>query len=86
MAFAIDCVMQGYKVLGVESKTSKKGNPFRIVHVYKGGRTCDVSCTRPELFASVDQLAEMDVVSLPVVAVSGKERSYVSLVEPVAVV
>ena len=81
MAFAIDCTMDGYRVLGVKTGTSKKGNTFKSLSVYKDGRTAEVSVTKPELFAAVDALKEMDVIDLRVAAVAGKERSFISLSE-----
>lgn len=81
MAFLIDCTMKGYKVLAVKSGTSKKGNTFYSLSVFRDGRTAEVSCTKPELFAPVAQLREMDTVNLDVRAVSGKDRSYISLLD-----
>lgn len=77
----IDCTMKGYMVLDVSSGVSKKGNTFYSMTVFRDGRIAEVSCTKPELFAQVAQLREMDTVNLDVRAVSGKERSYLSLLD-----
>lgn len=86
MAFLIDATMKGYKVLGVKSGTSKKGNTYYSLTVFRDGRTAEVSCTKPELFPTLVQLREMDVVNLDVMAVSGKDRSYISLLDAPVIV
>lgn len=79
MAFLIDATMKGYKVLGVQTGTSKKGKVFKAVTLFRDGRTAEVTVTNPELFDAVDHLHEMDVVNLDVRAVAGREHSYLSL-------
>lgn len=86
MAFLIDATMKGYKVLGVNTGTSKKGNTFKSISVFKDGRTAEVSVTDASLFMSVDNLNELDVVNLDVRAVAGNVRdgranSYITLLE-----
>ena len=79
MAFMIDATMKGYKVLGVKTGTSKKGNTFKSLSLFRDGRTAEVSVTDPQLFGAVDALSELDVVNVDVRAVSGKDRSWISL-------
>lgn len=80
MAFLIDCIMTGYEVRGITSGTSKKGNPYRVIRVESpDGRTAEISCTAPELMDSVDSLRKTQVCNFYVRAVSGRERSYISL-------
>lgn len=80
MAFLIDCTLSNYEVRGVEQGTSRKGNPFRSVRVEsQSGRTAEISVTNPEFFTDVDRLKKGDMISCEVVAVAGKERSYLSM-------
>lgn len=80
MAFAIEAILNGYEVRGVESGKSKKGNEYRSIRLEDGkGRTCDVSCSDHDYFGPIDRLTRGDVVTLPVVAVAGRERSYIML-------
>lgn len=80
MAFLIDCTMFGYEVRGVQRGTSRKGTEFRSIRVESpDGRTAEISCTDPELFAGVDGLQKADVMDFKVRAVAGRERSYLSL-------
>lgn len=78
--FNIEATMKGYKVLGVRTGTSKAGKTFKSIDVYRDGKTAEISCSDPELFYSVDMLGEMDVANFDVRAVSGRERSYITLV------
>ena len=80
MAFLIDATMKGYRVLGIRTFHSKKGTEGRSIDVYKDGRNAEISCTDANLIPYVDGLQQMDIVNLDVVAVSGKERSYIMLV------
>lgn len=86
MAFLIDATMKGYKVLGVQTGTSKKGKRYCSVSVFKDGRTAEVSTSDDALIPYCETLHEMDVVNLDVRAVAGRERSYVLLVEQPVVV
>lgn len=80
MAFLIDCTLSNYEVRGVETGTSKKGNSFRSVRVEsQSGRTAEISVTKPEFFTDVDRLKKGDLISCEVMAVAGKERSYLSM-------
>lgn len=80
MAFLIDCKLEGYEIRGVSTGTSKKGNQFKSIRCESGsGNNCEISVTNPDLFSSVDGLAKGDVVNLDVRAVSGRERSYITL-------
>lgn len=80
MAFLADATIEDYEVRGVDTGTSKKGNTFKSLRLESmQGRTLEVSCTDPELFADVDKLRKGDMVSCMCRFVAGKERSYVSL-------
>lgn len=80
MAFLIDCTLSNYEVRGVEQGTSKKGNSFRSVRVEsQSGRTAEISVTKPEFFTDVDRLKKGDIISCEVMAVAGKDRSYLSM-------
>lgn len=80
MAFALDALIRDYEVRGVTAGTSAKGNEFRSLRLESmGGYALEVSCTKPELFASIDRLQKGDMINADVRAVSGRDRSYVSL-------
>lgn len=79
MAFVVDASLNGYKVLAVKTGTSKKGNTYKVLSLFKDGRTCEVSCTDPEKFPAIDALAELAEIDLSVVCVAGRERSYITL-------
>ena len=80
MAFLIDATMLAYECRGVTTGTSKKGNVFKSIRVEsQDGRTAEISCTDPELFAAVDGLRKASVYNFVVRAVAGRERSYISL-------
>ena len=79
MAFVVDASLHDYKVLSVKTGTSKKGNTYKVISLFKNGRTCEVSCTNSELFPSIDALQELSEVSMDVVCVAGRERSYITL-------
>lgn len=80
MAFLIECSLSNYEVRGVDSGTSKKGNPFRSLRIEsQSGRTAEISVTKPEFFADVDRLKKGDLISCEVMAVAGKDRSYLSM-------
>lgn len=80
MAFLADASIEDYEVRGVDTGTSKKGNTFKSLRLESmQGRTLEVSCTDPVLFADVDKLRKGDMVSCMCRFVAGKERSYVSL-------
>lgn len=88
MAFSIKATMKGYEVRGVSTKTSKSGNPFRLMRLEdQEGYTTEVSCTRPELFGSVDALRKGNVINVDVLAVSNQKMNFVSITDaPVLVV
>lgn len=80
MAFLIDCTLEGYEVRGITTGTSKKGNVFKSIRCESGqGNTCEISVTNMDLFGSVDQLSKGDIASFDVRAVSGRDRSYITL-------
>lgn len=80
MAFLIECTLSNYEVRGVDSGTSKKGNSFRSLRVESSsGRTAEISVTKPEFFTDVDRLKKGDLISCEVMAVAGKDRSYLSM-------
>lgn len=81
MAFNIDCRLIGYEVRGVGTGTSRAGNPFRTVRIESpdGSKTNEISVTKPELFASVDQLRKGFVCNFDVAAVAGPKRSFLIL-------
>lgn len=80
MAYLIDCVIDDYEVRGVTTGTSKKGNTFKSIKLESlEGNTCEVSVTNDALFYDVDKLTKGDVITCRVRAVSGRERSYLSL-------
>lgn len=80
MAFLIDCKLEGYEVRGIQTGTSKKGNVYKSIRCEsKEGNTCEISVTNQDLFGHVDQLSKGDIVTLDVRAVSGRERSYITL-------
>lgn len=80
MAFAIDATIDDYEVRGVTAGVSAKGNSFRSIRLESmGGYSVEISCTNEQLFPSVDNLNKGDMVSCLVRAVSGRDRSYVSL-------
>lgn len=87
MAFLIDATLKGYEVRGVSSGVSKKGNEFRSIRVEsQDGRTAEISCTNPQLYAIVDSLTKATICNFDVRAVAGRERSYITLLrEPVIV-
>lgn len=87
MAFLIDATMKAYEVRGVSSGTSKKGNQFYSIRLESpDGRTCELSVTDSALFPAVEKLHKADICNFDVRAVSGRERSYISLLaEPVLV-
>lgn len=80
MAFALDAKLSDYEVRAVSQGTSKKGNPYRVVRLESlTGYPLEVSCTNDDLFGEVDKLKRGDMVTCDVRAVSGRDRSYVSL-------
>ena len=80
MAFLLDCSLEDYEVRVVNSGTSKKGNPYRSIKMEsKDGNSIDVSVTDDAYFYDVDKLSKGDVVSCKVMAVAGRDRSYISL-------
>lgn len=80
MAFLLECVIDGYEVRGVQTGSSKKGNTFKSIRLEsEGGQSCEVSTTDSSLFSSVDVLRKGDVITAKVRAVSGRERSYITL-------
>ena len=88
MAFLVQCILPGYEVRAVTRGVSKKGNEFRSIRVESpdGDSTCEISCTRSELFPQVDGLRKAMVCNFNCVAVSGRERSYISLVDSPVIV
>lgn len=82
MSFLIDATMKGYECRGTETGTSKKGNTFKTIRLEsQGGRTCEVTCTDSNLFGAVDAMRKASIYNLDVRAVSGRERSYIMLLE-----
>lgn len=80
MAFALDAKLSDYEVRGVSQGTSKKGNPYRVIRLESlTGYPLEVSCTNGSLFSEVDKLKRGDMVTCDIRAVSGRDRSYVSL-------
>lgn len=80
MAFLVDATIKGYECRGVTSGTSKKGNKFYSIRLESlDGRTCEVSCTDSSLFGSVELMRKASIYNLDVRLVSGRERSYISL-------
>lgn len=80
MAFLIECTLSNYEVRGVERGTSKKGNPYQSLRIEsQSGRTAEISVTNPEFFTDVDRLKKGDLISCEVMAVAGKDRSYLSM-------
>lgn len=80
MAFLLDCFIENYEVRGVQTGTSKKGNTYKSIKVESPeGNSAEISCTDEKLFYDVDQLHKGDIISCNVMAVSGRERSYISL-------
>lgn len=80
MAYLLDCYIENYEVRGVQTGTSKKGNTFKSIKLESpDGNNVEISCTDEKLFYDVDNLRKGDYVSCQVMAVSGRERSYISL-------
>lgn len=80
MAFLLNCSINDYEVRSVTSGTSKKGNIFKSIKLESpDGNSCEVSCTNDQLFTDVDKLRKGDIISARVLAVSGRERSYITL-------
>ena len=80
MAFLVDATLKGYECRGVASGTSKKGNQFYSIRLESpDGRTCEVSCTDSGLFGAVQMMRKTSVYNLDCRMVSGRERSYISL-------
>lgn len=80
MAFILNASIKDYEVRGTESGTSKKGNDYMSLRVEsKDGFSLQISVTDSSLFPDVKALRRGDIISCDVMAVSGKERSYVSL-------
>lgn len=82
MAFLIDATMKGYEFRGCTTGTSRKGNTFKSIRVEsQEGRTAEISCTNPELFASVDAMRKASIYNFDVRAVSSTDRSYITLLK-----
>lgn len=79
MAFVVDARLSGYKVLSVKTGQSKKGNTYKVLSLFHDGRTCEVSCTNPDFFPTIDALAELDAIDVDVLCVAGRERSYITM-------
>lgn len=80
MAFLADASIEDYEVRGVDAGVSKKGNDYMSLRLESmEGRTLEVSCTDPALFADVERLKKGDMISCMCRFVAGRERSYVSL-------
>lgn len=81
MAFLLNCVIDDYEVRNVGGGTSKKsGKPYKTIKVEGSeGNSCEISCTDDALFYDVDKLQKGDIITCRVTAVSGKERSYITL-------
>lgn len=84
MAFLVEARMEGYEVRGVDSGTSKANKPWRSVRVESGdGRSgAEISTSDANMFAAVDALQKGDIADFMVRLVSGKERSYIVLIQP----
>lgn len=79
MAFKIFATLKGYRVLGVKSGMSKANKPWVSVDLFRDGASCEVSTTDSDMMLACRQLQELDVINCDVVAVAGKERSYLIL-------
>ena len=87
MAFSVEATMKGYEVRHVGGGVSQKGNQYKTIKLEgPDGYQAEVSCTKPELFASVDRLKKTQIVNLDVRCVSSQKTSFISLLrEPVLV-
>lgn len=80
MAFLLQATINDYEVRGHTSGTSKKGKDFISLRLEsKDGYSVELSCTDETLFPDIKALKRGDIISCEVMAVSGKERSYISL-------
>lgn len=80
MAFLLDCTITDFEVRAVNTGTSKRGNVFKTIKLESpDGNNCEVSCTADTLFSAVDMLRKGDIITAKVLAVSGRERSYITL-------
>ena len=80
MAFLLQATINDYEVRGHTSGTSKKGKEYYSLRLEsKDGYTVELSCTDENLFPDIKALKRGDIISCEVMAVSGKERSYITL-------
>lgn len=80
MAYLLKATISDYEVRGHTRGTSKKGKDYVSLRLEsQDGYSVEVSCTDDTLFPDVEALKRGDIITCDVMAVSGKERSYVSL-------
>lgn len=80
MAYLLQATINDYEVRGHTQATSKKGKDYMTLRLEsKDGYSVELSCTDESLFPDVNALKRGDIISCEVMAVSGKERSYITL-------
>lgn len=80
MAFLLQAKINDYEVRGHSSGTSKKGKEYMTLRIEsQDGYTVELSCTDEDIFPDIKALKRGDIISCDVTAVSGKDRSYITL-------